>query len=45
MIAPFSKKPLDLTLKGVTTDDNDLSVSTPRSDVKPECVLITKRQI
>jgi RNA 3'-terminal phosphate cyclase len=28
MIAPFSKKPLDLTLKGITTDDNDLSVST-----------------
>ena len=26
MIAPFSKKPLDLTMKGVTTDDKDLSV-------------------
>ena len=32
MIAPFSKKPLDLTVKGVTTDDNDLSVSTTRCD-------------
>jgi RNA 3'-terminal phosphate cyclase-like protein len=27
MIAPFSKKPLNLTLKGITTDDKDLSVS------------------
>ena len=26
-IAPFSKKPLNLTLKGVTTDGKDLSVS------------------
>ena len=32
MIAPFSKKPLDLTLKGITTDDNDLSVSAARRD-------------
>ena len=30
MIAPYSKIPLDLTLKGITTDDNDLSVSTAR---------------
>jgi RNA 3'-terminal phosphate cyclase-like protein len=45
MIAPFSKKPLDLTLKGVTTDDNDLSVSTTRRDTKPDCMLINKRQI
>ena len=45
MIAPFSKKPLDLTLKGVTTDDNDLSVSTTRHGIKPKCVLISKRQI
>jgi hypothetical protein len=27
MLAPFSKKPLALTLKGITTDDRDLSVS------------------
>lgn len=27
MIAPFAKKPLHLTLQGITTDDNDLSVS------------------
>jgi len=26
MIAPFAKKPLHLTLKGITTDDKDLSV-------------------
>jgi len=28
MLAPFSKKPLNLTLTGVTTDENDLSVRT-----------------
>lgn len=27
MLAPFAKKPLQLTLRGITTDDNDLSVS------------------
>jgi hypothetical protein len=26
MLAPFSKKPLALTLRGITTDDKDLSV-------------------
>lgn len=26
MIAPFAKKPVHLTLKGITTDDQDLSV-------------------
>ena len=26
MLAPFAKKPLQLTLRGITTDDNDLSV-------------------
>lgn len=26
MIAPFAKKPLHLTLRGITTDENDLSV-------------------
>jgi RNA 3'-terminal phosphate cyclase-like protein len=26
MLAPFAKRPLQLTLKGVTTDDADLSV-------------------
>jgi len=25
-LAPFAKRPLDLTLKGITTDDHDLSV-------------------
>lgn len=45
MIAPFSKKPLDLTLKGVTTDDDDLSVSAIRHDMKPGYMLTTKRQI
>ena len=28
MIAPFSKKPMNVTLKGITTDDQDLSVCT-----------------
>ena len=27
MLAPFAKKPLQLTLRGITTDENDLSVS------------------
>lgn len=26
MLAPFAKKPLQLTLRGITTDENDLSV-------------------
>jgi len=43
MIAPFSKKPLDLTLKGVTTDDNDLSVSTTRCDLETDCILIREK--
>ena len=45
MMAPFSKKPLDLTLKGITTDDNDLSVSTIGRDSETGCTLINKRQI
>jgi len=45
MIAPFSKKPLDLTLKGVTTDDNDLSVSSTGCVLKPDRILTKKRQI
>ena len=45
MMAPFSKKPLDLTLKGVTTDDNDLSVSKIRYDIKQDRMPTTKRQI
>lgn len=45
MIAPFSKRPLDLTLKGVTTDDKDLSVSVARRDLETECMLIVKRRI
>ena len=43
MIAPFSKKPLDLTLKGVTTDDNDLSVSTTGRYLEPDCVFTKKK--
>jgi len=30
MLAPFSKKPLQLTLRGITTDEKDLSVQTIR---------------
>jgi len=39
MIAPFSKKPLDLTLKGVTTDDNDLSADMIRTVTLPHLQL------
>jgi RNA 3'-terminal phosphate cyclase-like protein len=31
MLAPFSKKPLALTLRGITTDDKDLSVRPPQT--------------
>jgi RNA 3'-terminal phosphate cyclase len=31
MLSPFSKKPLALTLRGITTDDKDLSVRLPQS--------------
>jgi hypothetical protein len=31
MLAPFSKKRLALTLRGITTDDRDLSVRRPRT--------------
>lgn len=34
MLAPFSKKPLSLTLKGITTNDHDLSVSFTPVDYK-----------
>jgi RNA 3'-terminal phosphate cyclase-like protein len=27
MIAPFAKRPFDLTIRGITTDDKDLSAS------------------
>lgn len=30
MLAPFAKKPVEVTLRGITTDDNDLSVRSPR---------------
>jgi len=39
MIAPFSKKPLDLTLKGITTDDNDLSADMIRTVTLPHLEL------
>lgn len=29
MLAPFAKRPFQLTLRGITTDDHDLSVSVP----------------
>lgn len=31
MLAPFAKKPLQLTIRGITTDEHDLSVSTSSS--------------
>ena len=30
MLAPFAKRPVQLTIRGITTDDNDLSVSFPK---------------
>ncbi|KAI0277220.1 18S rRNA biogenesis protein [Russula aff. rugulosa BPL654] len=35
MLAPFSKKPLALTLRGITTDDRDLSVDLIRTVTLP----------
>ncbi|KAI0293098.1 18S rRNA biogenesis protein [Russula brevipes] len=35
MLAPFSKKPLALTLRGITTDDKDLSVDLIRTVTLP----------
>ncbi|KAH8989224.1 18S rRNA biogenesis protein [Lactarius hatsudake] len=35
MLAPFSKKPLSLTLKGITSDDKDLSVDLIRTVTLP----------
>ncbi|KAF9246298.1 18S rRNA biogenesis protein [Melanogaster broomeanus] len=39
MLAPFSKKPLQLTLRGITTDDNDLSVDLVRTVTLPHLQL------
>ena len=38
MLAPFSKKPLALTLRGITTDDRDFSVRRPRTS---RCIQLT----
>ncbi|RPD66359.1 18S rRNA biogenesis protein [Lentinus tigrinus ALCF2SS1-7] len=39
MLAPFAKKPLQLTLRGITTDDNDLSVDIIRTVTLPHMQL------
>lgn len=39
MLAPFSKKPMNLTLKGITTDDKDLSVDLIRTVTLPHLQL------
>ncbi|KAI0807602.1 18S rRNA biogenesis protein [Fomes fomentarius] len=39
MLAPFAKKPLQLTLRGITTDDNDLSVDVIRTVTLPHLQL------
>ena len=44
MIAPFSKKPLSLTLQGITTDDKDLSVSVARCYPEANRTLIEKKK-
>ena len=43
MIAPFSKKPLNLTLQGITTDDKDPSVSVVRCHSEINRALIKNR--
>ncbi|KAH7889427.1 18S rRNA biogenesis protein, partial [Phlebopus sp. FC_14] len=39
MLAPFSKKPFQLTLRGITTDDKDLSVDLIRTVTLPHLQL------
>ncbi|KAI0726650.1 18S rRNA biogenesis protein [Fomitopsis betulina] len=39
MLAPFSKKPLQLTLRGITSDDRDLSVDLIRTVTLPQLQL------
>lgn len=39
MLAPFAKKPLHLNLRGITTDDNDLSVDLIRTVTLPHLQL------
>ncbi|KIM87244.1 hypothetical protein PILCRDRAFT_305539 [Piloderma croceum F 1598] len=39
MLAPFAKKPLQLTLRGITTDDHDLSVDLIRTVSLPHVQL------
>ncbi|THH12519.1 hypothetical protein EW146_g7617 [Bondarzewia mesenterica] len=39
MLAPFSKHPLDLTLRGITTDDKDLSADIVRTVTLPHLEL------
>ncbi|KAJ8078864.1 hypothetical protein PM082_013148 [Marasmius tenuissimus] len=39
MLAPFAKKPLQLTLRGITTDDKDLSVDLIRTVTLPHLQL------
>ncbi|KAG6918142.1 hypothetical protein DXG01_016331 [Tephrocybe rancida] len=39
MLAPFSKTPLQLTLRGITTDENDLSVDLLRTVTLPHLQL------
>lgn len=39
MIAPFSKKPFNVTLRGITTDELDLSVDLIRTVTLPQLKL------
>lgn len=39
MLAPFAKKPMQLTIRGITTDDNDLSVDLFRTVTLPHLQL------
>lgn len=43
MLAPFAKKPLQLTLRGITSDDQDLSVCP--YEIYHRCVLTSIHQV
>jgi RNA 3'-terminal phosphate cyclase-like protein len=45
MLAPFSKKPLALTLRGITTDDRDLSVRRSRTSRCIHLIIIHKADL
>jgi len=45
MLAPFAKKPMNITLKGITTDEYDLSVYFTIYVEKTVLICVPRRQI